>query len=386
MKDEEEKMKEFMKDFTNAHGELPKSKWIDPIFHFAEKLLKVAIVIGIFLVIITSAPLAIQIYNKSISNLMAMDKQGFIRKIEKMYKQKIEIVEDKSSYKGNGEMILKTTKEPIIEFTVGKNIFDDYIIDYEDKAFIYYMENSNEPIFQGVELKRETKNLVYSQFGKVETLSCQGYLQIESYDKIEEGVRQLIAIKSFMEQKVKQFNVPLSLKIGEYTSSYDYQTEKKNQKLVEEEYILKEKQLYYWYLRDNGKDFSFIPEEELFEIDRPRVLDLHINGERIVDIHGPVVNDQVSYAIATYNQDKKYYETDISSIVAKCDKFQMLSNNFNMEFDFLYQDKKYRIHYLDDKVRGNKVPAVGNIEILKEVLGIKLEYDYQSKTVNLIIP
>lgn len=27
-----------------------------------------------------------------------------------------------------------------------------------------------------------------------------------------------------------------------------------------------------------------------------------------------------------------------------------------------------------------------NIEILKEVLGIKLEYDYQSKTVNLIIP
>ena len=286
MKDEEEKMKEFMKDFTNAHGELPKSKWIDPIFHFAEKLLKVAIVIGIFLVIITSAPLAIQIYNKSISNLMAMDKQGFIRKIEKMYEQKIEIVEDKSSYKGNGEMILKTTKEPIIEFTVGKNIFDNYIIDYEDKAFIYYMENSNEPIFQGVELKRETKNLVYSQFGKVETLSCQGYLQIESYDKIEEGVRQLIAIKSFMEQKVKQFNVPLSLKIGEYTSSYDYQTEKKNQKLVEEEYILKEKLLYYWYLRDNGKDFSFILEEDLFEIDKPKVLDVYVNGEKIVDIHG----------------------------------------------------------------------------------------------------
>ena len=122
MKDEEEKMKEFMKDFTNAHGELPKSKWIDPIFHFAEKLLKVAIVIGIFLVIITSAPLAIQIYNKSISNLMAMDKQGFIRKIEKMYEQKIEIVEDKSSYKGNGEMILKTTKEPIIEFTDRKSV------------------------------------------------------------------------------------------------------------------------------------------------------------------------------------------------------------------------------------------------------------------------
>lgn len=385
MKDEDEKMKEFMKDFTNAHGELPKSKWIDPVFHFSQKLLKATIVIGIIIIIIMLIPLTIQVYEKVISNLMTMDKRSFIKKIEKTYHQKVEMVQDDSTYKGNGKMTLRTLREPQIEFSTGKNIYDHYILEYEDKALLYYVQNDNQGLLKGLEIEEGTKALRYSQFGSVELLECKGYLPIESYENIAEGVHQLLEIKQFMTKKLYQFEVPLYLKIGEYISLYDYKTEKGKKELSEEEIVLKEKQTYLWYLKENGKDFSFIPEEELFEIDKPRVLDLHINGERIVDIHGPVVNDQVSYAIATYDQDKKYYETDISSIVAKCDKFQMLSNNSHMEFDFLYQDKKYKIHYFDDKVRGNKIPAVGDIEILREVFDIKIEYDYENKKVNLII-
>lgn len=386
MKNEDEKMQEFMKGFTNAHGKLPKSKWIDPVFHFAEKLLKIAIVIGIIIIIIMLIPLAVQVYEKAVSNLMTMDKRSFIKRIEKTYNQKVEILQDDSTYKGNGKMTLRTLKEPQIEFSTGKNIYDDYILDYEEKALLYYVQQDKEGLFRGLEIEEGKKTIVYSQFGRVELLECKGYLPIESYENIEEGVHQLLEIKNFMVQKIKQFKVSLYLKIGEYISIYDYRTEDGKKKLSEEETVLKEKQIYYWYLRENGKDFSFIPEEDLFEIDRPRVLDVYINGERIVDIHGPVINNQVSYAVATYNQDKKYYETNISSIIAKCNKVEMLSNNPNTEFDFVYQGKKYRIHYFDDKARGNKVPAVGNIEILEQVLGIKLEYDYKNKKVNLVIP
>lgn len=386
MKDEDEKMQEFMKDFTNAHGKLPKSKWIDPVFRFAEKLLKITIVVGIIIIIIMMIPLTARVYEKAVSNLMTMDKRSFIKKIEKTYKQKVEIIQDDSTYKGNGKMTLRTLREPQIEFSTGKNIYDHYILDYEDKALLYYARNDKDGLFSGLEIEEGTKALRYSQFGSVELLECKGYLPIEGYGNIEEGVHQLLEIKKFMIQKLKQFKVSLRLKIGEYISSYDYNTEKGKKELSEEEIILKEKQTYLWYLKENGKDFSFIPEGDLFEIDKPKVLDVYVNGERIVDIHGPVVNDQVSYAIATYDQDKKYYETNISSIIAKCDKFQMLSNNPNTEFDFIYQGKKYRIHYLDDKTRGNKVPAVGNIEVLEQVLGIKLEYDYRNKKVNLVIP
>ena len=92
------------------------------------------------------------------------------------------------------------------------------------------------------------------------------------------------------------------------------------------------------------------------------------------------------YVKADYNSEEKYYEAKFNQIISNCEQFEMLSNNANMEFDFRYQGKKYGVHYFDNKVHGNKLPSGGNVEFLTEVLKIKLEYDYQNKKVNLIIP
>ena len=362
MKNEEEKMHEFMKDFTNAHDNLPKVKGIDGTFKTIKNSVKTFLIIGTIVAIIVSIPVAIMIYQKTMSILFTMDKEGFVAKIEKDYKQRLEIIEDNSTKKGNGVILFRTQREPVVEFKAVKTI--------------------SEGIFKGIEIEKTTGGTSINIFRREEFYEYKAYLSKEGYEQIEEGVHQLVELKKFMKEKIKKFEIPLYLKIGDYISGYDYKQEK-----AEEEIIEQEKQNYYWYLKNKEKDISFIPEEDLLEIDRPQALDVYVNGERLADIHGTVTNAEVAYAVATYNQDEKYYETDISSIIAGCDKFQMLSDNPNMEFGFIYKDKKYKVQWINNnKAHGNKLPARGNIEKLEEVLKIKLEYDYQNKKVNLIIP
>lgn len=383
MKNEEEKMQEFIKDFTNAHDSIRKVKGIDEAAKVIKISLKTAIIIGIIVAIIVSIPIAIMIYDK-MSIVFTMDKEAFIGKIEKDYRQRLEIIEDNSTNKGNGAILFKTQKEPIVEFKAVKTIVggvERYYLEYEGNAFNYYIENGPEELFKGIEIEKIESGISINIFRREEFYEYKAYLPIEDYSQIEESVHQLLALKKFMKEKIKNFEIPLYLKIGDYTSWYDY-----NQEKTEEQIIDQEKQLYYWNLKNKGEDVSFIPEEDLLKIDRLQTLDVYVNGERLIDIHGTTVNDEVAYAVATYQQDKKYYETDISSIIAKCDKFQMLSNNPNMEFEFIYKNKKYKVQWIDnDKARGNKLPARGNIEKLEEVLKIKIEYDYQNKKVNLII-
>lgn len=397
MKDEEEKMQEFMQDFTNAHGELPKSKWIDPVFHFSKKMLKTAIVLGVIIILIMIIPLGIQIYQKSVANFAAMDKRSFIQKIEKTYHQKVKILQDESTYKGNGKMILTTTKEPVIEFTAGKNMLDDYILDYEDKALLYYAEQDSDGIFKNLKIEQGTKTLRYSQFFTVEALECKGYLEVEGYDQIEEGARQLIQIKKFMLKKLKQFKVPLYLKVGDYISWCEYRKD-----LSDEENILREKQLYYWDLQYNGKDTSFIPEEDLLKIGKPKTLEVCINGEKIVDKEKTSLNEsnallnnqtdyETAYITAEYQLDEQYYNMNLYNLICSCDKFEIVEKNYDGLFGspqvkFSYQDKIYEFHWFDNKVHGKKLPTEGNIEYLERILGITLEYDYANKKVNLVIP
>ena len=394
MKNEEEKMQEFIKDFTNAHDSIRKVKGIDEAAKVIKISLKTAIIIGIIVAIIVSIPVAIMIYDK-MSVVFTMDKESYITKIEKGYRQRIEIIEDNSTKKGNGAIVFRTQKEPIVEFKSVKTILggvENYYLEYEGNALNYYIENGPKEIFKGIEIEKTLRRITLNMFRSEEVEEFKAYLPIENYSQIEEGVHQLVELKRFMKEKIKKFEIPLYFSIGDYISIYDYKQEKQEEEIIEQE-----KQNYYWYLKNKGEDISVIPEEDLLKIDRPQTLDVYVNGERSIDVKETELNKEnaylnkqeeyeEAYAIATYNQDKKCYEASISHIIVSCDKFQILEDDTNAEFDFSYRDKKYSIHYFDGKVHGKKLPSSGDIEFLEEVLKIKLEYDYQNKKVNLIIP
>lgn len=265
MKDEEEKMHEFMKDFTNAHDNLPKVKGIDGTFKAIKISVKTFLIIGTIVAIIVSIPVAFMIYEK-MAVVFTMDKERFIAKIEKDYKQRLEIVEDNSTKKGNGTILFKTQREPMLEFKAVKTIaggIENYYLEYEGKALNYYVENGPEEIFNGIEITKDVCKISINIFKTEEFYEYKAYLTIEDYSQIEEGVHQLVELKKFMKKKIRKFEIPLYLKIGEYVSEYDYKQPK-----AEKDIIDQEKHNYYWYLKNRGEDISFILEEDLLEINR----------------------------------------------------------------------------------------------------------------------
>jgi len=393
MKDEEEKMHEFMKDFTNAHDNLPKVKGIDGTFRAIKISMKTALIIGAIVAIVVSIPVVAMIYDKTMSVMFTMDKDAYIHTIENTYGQRLSIISDESTKKGNGVILFRTERKPIVEFKAVKTIsggVESYDLEYEGNALNYYIEKGEET-FQGIEIEKTVRNKPLNMFESVEIGEFKAILSKEDYSQIEEGVRQLLAIKKFMQEKIKKFEIPMYLKIGDYTNGYDYKDMKE-----EEEIVYQTKQSYYWHLKENEKDISAIPEEDLLKIDRPKVLDVYVNGEKLVDKKQTEANKyyaekeekeyKIAYIVANYNSEEKYYEVQLNRLIPNCEQFEILSDNINMEYDFKYQGKKYGIRYFDNKVHEKKLPASGNIEFLEELLKIKLEYDYLNKKVNLIIP
>lgn len=396
MKDEEEKMHEYIKDFTNAHSTIKKVEGIDGTFRTIKISVKTFLIIGTIVAIIMIIPIVAMVMDKA-SIVFTMDKEGYITTIEKNYRQRIEIVEDNSTKKGNGVILFKTEREPIVEFKSVKTIaggVESYYIEYEGKALKYYIENGEEEIFKGIEIVEIPRSITINMFKSEEVLEFEAYLPIENYSQLEDGVRQLIELRKFMQKKIRTFEIPLHIKIGEYIGGYDYKEMK-----AEEEIIYQEKQNYYWYLKNKGEDVNFIPEEDLLKIDRPQTLDVYVNGERLVNKKQTEMKKYYAeqdgreykavYIVANYDQEEKCYETDIDDIIRNCDKFQILDDGMNglsARIKFSYQNREYEVHWRDRKVHGNKLPSGGNIEFLEQVLKIKLEYDYQNKKVNLIIP
>ncbi len=94
-------------------------------------------------------------------------------------------------------------------------------------------------------------------------------------------------------------------------------------------------------MKNKGEDVNFIPEEDLLKIDRPQTLDVYVNGERLVnkkqtemekyyaEINRTDENIKQCTLAANYDQEEKYYETDIDDIVRNCEKFQILDDGTN---------------------------------------------------------
>lgn len=388
MKDEKERMQEYLKDYTNAHSDLPKATGVDKIVHRINISLSTLMIIVTIIIILMLIPILGFVYSKT-EVFFRMSKKDFIKKIEKTYGQKIEIVEDNSTIKGNGTLVLKTKKEPYITFNAAKQseqFGESYYLDFEERAFVYYLKNSQDSIFDGITVDEEKKE-ISSNYPDFQFLTCNIYLNIESYNQIEEACRQRQEIQKWMKKKIKNFDIEIHLKIGDFVSylwSYDEL----------DTLIYKEKYQYYWYLKDNGKDTSQIPQEDLLEIDKPQNLDIYINGERIIDKEQTQLNKlnanmngkddyEISYASAKYNTEKKEYEIFSKSIILSCNQFTVLDSNTNQEFSFSYQGKTYGMHYKDDKIHNNKLPYLSKPDYFEQLLGIKIEYDYDNRKINM---
>lgn len=367
MKNEKDRMQEYLKDYTNAHGNLPNSKNIQKTIHKINISLSSLITVFVIILIIMVLLICLNI-RINFSVFFTMNKEQFIKEIENKYNQKVEIIEDNSTNKGNGIIAFKSKKEPNINFYASKRQ-DSYTLDYEENAFLYYMENSNDKLFENITVEQEQRALD-DRYPDKKFLFCKIYLNINSYNDIEAACKQRYELQKWMKQKIKTFNVEIHLKIGDRVS---YLWSYEDLDII----TYKEKYEYYWYLVDNKKDTSEIPKDDIEKLNRPKKIEVLINGKRVID------KQETAYLSAEYDMDTQTYQMPTERLLINCDKFEILTNNTNEEFEFTYNNKTYGVHYLDGKLHGNKLPYKSKLEYFEKAFGAKLEYDYENRKVNI---
>ena len=333
-------------------------------------ILTITVIIIIFFCAVASF-----FYNE-IYLVFLQNQEQFVKKLESMYNQEIEIIEADCDEKGNGTYILRTKKEPQIEFHAAKEMYSNFETDYQERALLYYAEKN--PLFQNVQVtSSEQTSKYYKDFSLLKTYS---YLPIQSYEQLEQASRTLYDIQKFMEEKVEDFSVLIYLKIADYTSPVEYATIPSA-----ENGIYQEKYEYYWYLKNTGKDTSVMPTEDIDAVNFPRILDVYANGERVVDIDESGYGI-VAYLTASYNLEKQTYEVNAKKfILGNANIFHVLGGNTDLRFSFDYNNRKYNLYYTDDGIRGNSIPWISKVSYFTELFGAQIEYDFEEKTVNFIL-
>lgn len=370
MKNEKKKMMQYINQLDNEKMQKTKKASKKITVMLSTVILTVTVIIIVFFCIIASF-----FYNE-IYLVFLQNQEQFVKKLEAMYHQDIEIVEANCDERGNGTYILRTKKEPQIEFHAAKEMYSNFETDYPERALLYYSEKNS--LFQDIQVtSSEQTSQYYEDFSLLKTYS---YLQIQSYEQLEQASRTLYDIQKFMEEKVEDFSVLICLKIADYTSPVEYATIPSA-----ENGVYQEKYEYYWYLKDTGKDTSVMPAEDIDAVNYPRILDVYANGKRVVDTeesgYGLII-----YLTASYNLEKQTYEVNAKKfILGNTNIFHILSENTDLRFSFDYNNRKYNLYYTNDELRGNNIPWISEISYFTELFGAQIEYDFEGKTVNFIL-
>ncbi len=373
MKNEKKKMMEYINQLDNKQMEkTEKTSKKLTVTLSTIVLMIVAMMIAFFYVIAS-------FFYYEIYLAFSTEQQQFIMQLEKMYNQDIEIVESHCDDKANGTYVLKTNKEPKIEFHAVKQAYQNFETDYQDRLLIYYAEQQKNELLQNVQLIKQEET--YEEYPEFPLLKCNSYLPIENYAQIDRASRKLYQIEQFLENKVEDFEALTYLKIGDdYVSTVKYNT------ITSVEHgIYAEKYEYYWYLKEAKGDISNIPKTDVEQLNYPRTLEVTVNGAKVNDSEDSGYGF-FYYLEANYNLQKRVYEIDARKFIINNSRyFGVRTDNTHTAFNFTYQGKTYGIHFRDDKIRENNLPWTCEISYITELLEIPVEYDLEQGKVNFIL-
>ena len=374
MKNEKERMQEYLKEYTDAHSSIKKVEGIEKLNKGIEVSTKTAIIILTIVTLIT-VYLIIQFLIPKIAVFFTMNKKQFIRKIEKTYNQKFEIVEDYSSPKGNGLFIMQTKNEPKIKFYATKNSYDEWKIDYEDRYFMYLVDNQVDSIFKDIKYKiTEIPIMGYNNYSFVK---CEGTLEINSFNDIENACNVIYELEDFLKNKSERFNIVTQITYGEYRSYIGY-----DKSLKLEDRIRMEKINFAEYLCNNNKDMIDIPIEIQKIVKLPKKMMIYINGKKAKSYLESIDGDNTLYAV--YDIKEENYFVLTPEVILNCDKCEIMDKSkIRTSFKFRYNGKKYGVHYKNKDIIGNQLPGTSKIQYFEQILGAKIEYDYENEIINI---
>lgn len=369
-----EKMQEIIDRKANGYEDI-KPKYVSDLesgMHVFTKLITIVIIlsfVGICIYMIFLMMPRILLFTGT-------DKEKFIRELENRYHRDFEIVQDNTvSRRGTGTYVLRTRREPIIEFNAEKDIEGNYKTDFEENLVKYYYENPEyKEFFEGTKIETGYNESVMNK--GFHFLTCKIYIDIDSYSQISDATKKNMKIMQLFRLQIPNFGNTPKIRNGNYVSSVYYDpTNSEEQQIYEEQYE------YYWYLKTNNNNLSEIPTEDIKDFETPKELTVYVDGKQATgrDEIGGVKQP----AKAVFNKQTREYSVSLVEIVTNTDQVILLNNNLTTDLKFDYNGKAYEIQYRDNEVHNNKLPATITIDELQETLGVRVEYYYTKARVEI---
>ena len=372
---EPEKMQEIIDKKANGYEDI-QPKGSDNFFkglHVFIKLI-IAVIILAFLVI---GIIEIFLLMPTITTFTGTNKDKFLSELEDKYHRKFEIVEDNTvSRRGTGTYIIKTTKQPIIEFNAEKDLQGNYRTDFEERIMKYYYENPEyKEFFEDTKLESEFYESTDNKGFYL--LNCRLYIDIDNYSQILEATKKAMKIMQIYRIQISNFGNTPKIRKGNYVSSVYYNPENsEKQQIYEEQYE------YYWYLKINQEDLSEIPKEDIENFETPKELLIVVDGHQAKEMD--TANGVKQPAKALFNKQTKEYSINVIDVILNTEQVKLLNNNITTDLKFKYKGKEYEIQYRDEKIHGNKLPYKLTINELQKVFGVKVEYYYTKACVEIL--
>lgn len=370
-----EKMQEIIDKKANGYEDI-QPKGSDNFFkglHVFIKLI-IAVIILAFLVV---GIIEIFLLMPTITTFTGTNKDKFLSELEDKYHRKFEIVDDNTvSRRGTGTYIIKTTKQPIIEFNAEKDLKGNYRTDFEERIMKYYYENPEyKEFFEDTKLESEFYESTDNKGFYL--LNCRLYIDIDNYSQILEATKKAMKIMQIYRIQISNFGNTPKIRKGNYVSSVYYNPENS-----EEQQIYEEQYEYYWYLKTNQEDLSEIPKEDIENFETPKELLIVVDGHQAKEMD--TANGVKQPAKALFNKQTKEYSINVIDVILNTEQVKLLNNNITTDLKFKYKGKEYEIQYRDEKIHGNKLPYKLTINELQKVFGVKVEYYYTKACVEIL--
>lgn len=370
-----EKMQEIIDKKANGYEDI-QPKGSDNFFkglHVFIKLI-IAVIILAFLVV---GIIEIFLLMPTITTFTGTNKDKFLSELEDKYHRKFEIVDDNTvSRRGTGTYIIKTTKQPIIEFNAEKDLQGNYRTDFEERIMKYYYENPEyKEFFEDTKLESEFYESTDNKGFYL--LNCRLYIDIDNYSQILEATKKAMKIMQIYRIQISNFGNTPKIRKGNYVSSVYYNPENS-----EEQQIYEEQYEYYWYLKTNQEDLSEIPKEDIENFETPKELLIVVDGHQAKEMD--TANGVKQPAKALFNKQTKEYSINVIDVILNTEQVKLLNNNITTDLKFKYKGKEYEIQYRDEKIHGNKLPYKLTINDLQKVFGVKVEYYYTKACVEIL--
>ena len=316
----------------------------------------------VFLVLLVVFGLYIYVaYLNNIKNRVNID---FITDLEDCYGIKAKIIKEDVNQYGNGKYTLKSKEKKPVKFTVFKE-FGSYSFDYYEYCLKEEYENSNDEIKQIFKPTEGDRNGMFEY-----SLTAEA----SSLDDIDNIVNKFVQLRD-KAGKHFGYNWNVNILINGRKQRILSMGEKEEEKIicnrVKCEYVVSAVNL------GNKKKFS---DEEIEKYYKPYVLNLFVNGKEVISkMTKPEMQQNVIYS---------YSEEDYTMPVSALEDVEGLTieyDKYGTPLELTYKEKTYKIEGATVDLEKNTIPTYIEVQAAKEILGAKLEFDYEKQTLNIVV-